>query len=91
MKSNTIIFTALEVLVCAVAIHRSAAIGNVPVRAYEYAAFRWAGRDNTHVIQPGGGVEFLGPVLRTVARPNRADERAFDIDVAINSLARKGW
>ena len=30
----------------------------------EYATIRWAGRENTHVVRPGGKVEFIGAELR---------------------------
>ena len=26
----------------------------------EYATIRWDGKDNTHVVRPGGQVEFIG-------------------------------
>ena len=58
---------------------------------YEYVTIRWAGRDNTHVIRPGGHVEFIGPALRKVTRPDRADERSFYLNLAMNGLTKDGF
>lgn len=57
----------------------------------EYVTIRWAGRDNTHLIRPGGEVEFIGPQLRTVKKPDRTDERAFYMNVALNGMAKEGF
>jgi hypothetical protein len=57
----------------------------------EYLTIRWAGRDNTHVIRPGGQVEFIGPELRKLPRPDRTDERAFYLNTAMNGLVKEGW
>jgi hypothetical protein len=59
--------------------------------AYEYATIRWAGRDNTHVVRPGGQVEVLGAELRKVLKPDRADDRAFYMNLAMNGLAKEGY
>jgi hypothetical protein len=59
--------------------------------AYEYVTVRWAGRENTHLIRPGGKVEFIGFELRKMPRPDRADERSFYLSVAMNGLAREGY
>ncbi len=58
---------------------------------YEYVTIRWAGRDNTHVIRPGGHVEFIGPELRKATRPDRADERSFYLNLAMNGLTKDGF
>jgi hypothetical protein len=57
----------------------------------EYATIRWAGRDNTHVIRPSGHVEFVGPQLRKVNKPDRVDDRAFYMNVVMNALAKEGY
>lgn len=57
----------------------------------EYLTIRWAGRDNTHVIRPGGQVEFIGPQIRKLPRPDRCDERSFYMNVAMNGLVKEGW
>lgn len=57
----------------------------------EYLTLRWDGRDNTHVIRPGGKVEFIGPELRKLARPDRCDPRAFYLNAAMNGLVKEGW
>lgn len=57
----------------------------------EYITIRWAGRENTHIIRPGGQVEFIGHELRKAAKPDRADERAFYMNVAMNGLTKEGF
>jgi hypothetical protein len=63
----------------------------VAASGHEYATIRWAGRENTHVIRPGGAVEFIGPEIRKLSRPDRCDERAFYMNVAMNGLVKEGW
>ena len=58
---------------------------------HEYVTIRWAGRDNTHVIRPGAHVEFIGPELRKVTRPDRTDERSFYLNIAMNGLTKEGF
>ena len=62
-----------------------------PSSGYEYVTIRWAGRDNTHVIRPGGQVEFIGNELRKMPRPDRIDERAFYMNLAMNGLTKEGF
>ncbi len=57
----------------------------------EYLTIRWGGRENTHVVRPGGKVEFIGPELRKFTRPDHADERAFYLNAAMNGLVKEGW
>ncbi|HTH47677.1 MAG TPA: hypothetical protein VMB21_09225 [Candidatus Limnocylindria bacterium] len=57
----------------------------------EYATLRWAGRENTHLIRPDGTVEFLGPKFVGIKRPEKADERSFFMNLAMNALAREGF
>jgi hypothetical protein len=57
----------------------------------EYVTIRWGGREHTHIIRPGGQVEFVGFELRKVVRPDRADDRAFYMNVVMNGLARDGY
>jgi hypothetical protein len=61
------------------------------LQKYEYSTIRWAGRDNTHLIRPNSQVEMLGPILNRVQRPDRADERAFYMAVAMNAVAKEGY
>ena len=63
----------------------------IGTHSIEYAWVRWDGKDNTHVITPSGEVEFLGPKLKSMKRPDRADERAFYLAAIINSLAKDDW
>lgn len=58
---------------------------------YEYVTIRWAGPDNTHIIRPGGQVEFVGPELRKMHKPNRADDRSFYLNCAMNGLTKEGY
>jgi len=57
----------------------------------EYLTIRWAGRENTHLIRPGGQVEFIGAELRKLSRPDRCDERAFYMNAAMNGVVKEGW
>jgi len=58
---------------------------------YEYATLRWAGPQNTHVVYPSGNVEVLGRQLVGIRKPDRADERAFYMNLAANALGREGY
>lgn len=58
---------------------------------FEYTTIRWSGRDNTHLIRPNGQVEFIGHQLRGIPRPDRADERSFYMNVAMNGLTKEGY
>ena len=57
----------------------------------EYLTIRWSGRENTHVVRPGGHVEFIGAELRKLTRPDRCDERAFYMNAAMNGVVKEGW
>lgn len=57
----------------------------------EYVTIRWGGRDNTHIIRPGGQVEFVSAELRKVARPDRTDDRSFYMNVVMNGLTKDGY
>jgi hypothetical protein len=61
------------------------------VGAYEYVTIRWAGKDNTHIIRPGGQVEFIGMELRKMPKPDRTDDRAFYMNLAMNGLTKEGY
>src|SRR5437867_2980748 len=62
-----------------------------PSGTYEFVTIRWAGKDNTHLIRPGGKVEFIGTQLRVLARPDRTDERSFYMNTAMNGLSKEGY
>ena len=62
-----------------------------PFHRYEYATIRWAGRENTHVIRPGGRVEFAGPQLMSIKKPDRVDERSYYMNIVMNALAKEGY
>lgn len=60
-------------------------------QTYEYATIRWSGRENTHFIRANGKVEMLGSLLTKVPRPDRVDERAFYLNLAMNAVAKEGY
>ncbi len=57
----------------------------------EYVTIRWDGRDNTQIIRPGGRVEFIAAELRRATKPDRTDDRAFYLNLAMNGLAKEGY
>jgi hypothetical protein len=59
--------------------------------AYEYVTIRWSGLENTHIIRPGGKVEFIGGELRKLPKPDRADSRSFYLNAAMNGLSKEGY
>jgi hypothetical protein len=61
------------------------------VKPPQYLTIRWGGRDNTHIIRPGGKVEFVGVELRKAVRPDRTDERSFYMNIVMNGLTKEGW
>src|SRR3954453_12209356 len=62
-----------------------------PPDTFEYATIRWAGRENTHVIRPSGNVKFIGTQLTKIKKPDRADDRSFYMNIALNALAKEGY
>ena len=90
MKTIVSIAVAL-VLLCGIALSRSSAQGRPTAVTWEYVTIRWAGKENTHLIRPGGQVEFIGTELRKLPRPERCDERSFYMNAALNGLAKEGW
>jgi len=62
-----------------------------PATHYEYVTIRWAGKDNTHIVRPGGQVEFIGSELRKMPKPDRTDDRAFYMNLAMNGLTKEGY
>lgn len=59
--------------------------------ATEYVTLHWDGRDNSHVIRPDGVVEFLGAKFKGIKKSDRADERAYFMNLAMNALSREGY
>ncbi len=94
MKSTPpIAVLAIILLTTTFIIHLVAAQSNEakPGSGYEYATIRWAGRDNTHIVRPGGQVEFIGSELRKMPKPDRTDDRAFYMNIAMNGLTKEGY
>jgi hypothetical protein len=83
-------FLIAVVAVVVLAFIRLRAVESKPApAACEYATIRWGGRDNTHIIRPGGQVEFIGAELKKLSRPERSDDRAFFMNVAMNGLVKE--
>jgi hypothetical protein len=64
---------------------------STPISRCEYITIRWAGRENTHIIRPGGQVEFVSSELRKASKPDRADDRAFYMNLVMNGLTKDGY
>jgi hypothetical protein len=43
------------------------------------------------LIRPGGKTEIIGEQLRSIERPDRVDERAFYLNLAMNGLVKEGY
>jgi hypothetical protein len=91
MKAKFIALAVLTILGCAVALSMLRAADDKPARGVEYVTIRWGGKENTHIIRPGGQVEFIGHELRKAVRPDRTDERAFYMNLAMNGLTKGGY
>ncbi len=92
MKKNTIIALALITLSTVFVVKLFATEMQAPQTGrYEYVTIRWAGVDNTHIIRPGGQVEFVSAELRKMRKPDRADNRSFYLNCAMNGLTKEGY
>jgi len=93
MKTNALVAVAALATIVTVASLSSLRAADPPREGakYEYATIRWGGPDNTHVIRPGGEVEFVGPQLRQIKRPERSNDRSLYMNVVMNGMAEHGW
>jgi len=91
MKTNKPVATFCILVVAAFCLYRLFAAETKSPSGYEYATIRWAGRDNTHVVRPGGQVEFAGAELRKAQKPDRTDDRAFYMNLMMNGLTKEGY
>jgi len=91
MKKHLTALGISALLFCSICLPAPAEAGAESNPIYEYATLRWAGRDDTHVIFPGGRVEVLGANFKGIKRPERTDERAYFMNLAVNALARQGY
>jgi hypothetical protein len=91
MKTRWLPFTFVTILLCWLCFALHPVAGADTPGAYEYATLRWGGRENTHVIYPSGNVEVLANQFKGIKKPDRADERAFFMNLAMNALARQGY
>jgi len=91
MKTKWVGWTGLLLAAGILVAFRLSAVDSGESGRTEYATIRWAGRDNTHIIRPGGRVEFVGGELHKMNRPERTDERAFCMNLVMNGLAKEGY
>lgn len=91
MKPRLSIFAIILIGLFTIAVAASRAEEAVAAVKYEYATIRWGGRDNTHIIRPGGKVEFVAGQLRDFKKPERADDRSFYMNLVMNGMANDGW
>lgn len=91
MKQNKSILLLAALTLTVFCLFRLFAAESAASTRTEYATIRWAGKDNTHVIRPGGQVEIIGVELRKAQKPDRADERAFYMNLAMNGLTKEGY
>jgi hypothetical protein len=91
MKSSRSIIAALLLVLGTIFVVKVFAAEPRRSSGYEYVTIRWAGVDNTHIIRPGGQVEFIGSELRKFPKPDRADNRSFYLNAAMNGLTKEGY
>jgi|SRR4030095_1116986 hypothetical protein len=91
MKRTKPILLLAIITLAAFCIFRIFAVETVAPLRYEYATIRWGGKENTHIIRPGGQVEFIGAELRKAPRQDRVDDRALYMNLAMNGLTKEGY
>jgi hypothetical protein len=91
MKSNRPLLAVALVAITALCLYHLLAAETPTPSGYEYATIRWGGKENTHIIRPGGQVEFIGLELRKAPKPERTDDRAFYMNLAMNGLTKEGY
>lgn len=91
MKTTTRLLSMLALALLALLGLRLGSAAPATLHTYEYAILRWDGKEHTHFIRPNGQVEFLGPLLLKVQRPDKVDERALLLTLAINAVALQGF
>ncbi len=93
MKKVTLVVAALcaATLIVILTLRSARAAEFASMQTREYVTIRYAGPQNTHLIRSNGEVEFLGPILVSAKRPERVDDRAYYMNLAINAVAREGF
>ena len=91
MKKFTKFWPLLLVGCGALSLNYLHAVDSMVTEHTEYLTLRWAGRENTHLIRPSGQVEFIGKQLANSKKPERADDRSFYMNIALNALAKDGY
>jgi hypothetical protein len=77
--------------ICLCVVSGGEAVESIHQQTSEFATIRWAGRDNSYVIRPNGQVEFVGPQLAKLKKPDRVDDRSFYMNILMNALAKEGY
>jgi hypothetical protein len=88
---NHLLATIFAVIICLGLATGGNAADPIHQQISEYATIRWQGRDNSYIIRPSGQVEFVGPQLARIKKPDRVDERAFYLNAVMNALAKEGY
>ena len=91
MKKIIIILVAALTVVTLTCSTRNTFAQGTAFQTTEYVTIRWGGRENTHLIRSNGKVEFLGQVLAKATKPDRVEERAFYMNLAMNAVAKEGY
>ncbi|HEU5071372.1 MAG TPA: hypothetical protein VFV96_13295 [Verrucomicrobiae bacterium] len=91
MKPNKTLLLLTAISIVAFCLFRLPAADVPAAPRFEYVTIRWDGKDNTHIIRPGGQVEHVGVELRKARRPDRVDEHAFYMNLVMNGLAKEGY
>jgi hypothetical protein len=91
MKKLLVILASVVVCFGAAYLFSTKAAEPDSFQTHEYVTIRWSGRENTHLVRASGKVEFLGQLFTKLQRPERVDERAFYMNIAMNALAKEGY
>ena len=91
MKKNIAILTVVITAILGIYYFTAKGADTAGFQTYEYATICWGGRENTYLIRPNGKVEMLGSLLNKVQRPDRAGDRSFYMNVAMNAVAKEGY
>ena len=91
MKQSKLLIVLVVASVLVLCVFQMIAADSAAPTRYEYVTIRWAGKENTHIIRPGGQVEFAGAELRKAQKPDRADDRSFYMNLVMNGLTKEGY
>ena len=91
MKQSKVVIALLVLSALVLCVFQMIAADSAPPTRYEYVTIRWDGKENTHIIRPGGQVEFTGAELRKAHKPDRTDDRSFYMNLVMNGLTKEGY